>query len=459
MPLNCYEETVIPNKNLPACWQNQAALEELADFLQQNWAQRTAFYSDGQATSRQQFLQFTARQGIKTQKYVGSIVFKGKQLNIFPKVFRTEKGDNDTENLSVKHLMKNLVQWLTYCNRASYPFIRIASVPEDSEDLRELFITLYLRCVKNALDRGLFYRYEEQTENCDFVKGKADFKDYVTRKLPAGQANRFLCTYSDFLPDNQLNRILKFTCKSLLFKASKANQKAIHHILMKLSDVSDVKCTPQDCDAITLSKLHQNYAVILSMSKIFLLNKTSAYAMGNTDSFCFLFPTDLLFEGFVGGYMQSVLEETAKVRLQAGEASVFSDVVYDGQSLGKAVRMRNDILVEYPNAVFVLDTKYKMLSRFADSADVRKTVSEEITSADLYQMLTYAHARNAKDVYLLYPLFRFEAPEPCNPVGVHTAGDGTDPIRVHLVRLPFVFEENAERTKMQFTNVLASLFP
>ena len=71
------------------------------------------------------------------------------------------------------------------------------------------------------------------------------------------------------------------------------------------------------------------------MSKMFLLNKTSAYNVDNTESFCFLFPTELLFEGFIGGFMQSVLQGQAKVRLQASEESVFSDVIYGEQSLGK----------------------------------------------------------------------------------------------------------------------------
>ena len=112
MVLNSFEESPIKNKHLPDEWKSQAALDELSDFLQLNWEQRAVFYEDGEISSRQQFLGFTGQRGIRTNSYVGTIAFKGHQLNIFPKVFREEKDDNDTEELSLSHLMKNLVQWL-----------------------------------------------------------------------------------------------------------------------------------------------------------------------------------------------------------------------------------------------------------------------------------------------------------------------------------------------------------
>ena len=142
---NFFEESIIKNKYLPIEWQEQGSLDELAEFLQLNWEQRSVFYDDGKISSRQQYLGFGGQKAIRTNNYIGTIAFKGQQLNIFPKIFREFKGDNDTDSLDLKHLMKNLVQWLSYCNRIDYPFININSNLEDSEDLRELFITLYVR--------------------------------------------------------------------------------------------------------------------------------------------------------------------------------------------------------------------------------------------------------------------------------------------------------------------------
>lgn len=75
--------------------------------------------------------------------------------------------------------------------------------------------------------------------------------------------------------DNGSNRIIKHTCKLLMNITSKKNQKEIRTILSRLNEVSDVQCKPNDCNNIRLSRMHRHYGVIISMSKMFLLNKMS----------------------------------------------------------------------------------------------------------------------------------------------------------------------------------------
>ena len=460
MLLNCFEESTIKNKALPSEWRAQTSLDELADFLQFNWEQRSAFYDDGEVTSRQQFLEFTGQQGIKTKNYIGTIVFKGQQLNIFPKIFREDKDDTDTSELSLKHLMKNLVRWLEYCIKIAYPYISISSDLDDANDLRELFITLYIRYVKNAIDRGLFYRYEEQTEDCSSIKGKIDLKDYFTRKIPNGMPNKFSCTFSSFVFDNALNRIIKYTCKSLMNETSAANQKIIRHILMKLNDVADVKCTPSDCNQLRLSYLHKNYSVILSMSKMFLLNKTTTYSVDDTESFCFLFPTEVLFEGFIGGFLQSVIGSDGKVRLQASEMYLIDDIVYKGKSYGSKFKMRHDILAEYKDKVFVLDTKYKQLPRFDEDPEIIDASLSNVQEVDLRQIGEYAIKRGLLEGYLLYPMYRYEEEDLNSPKLLkRITVDGQDYIvTIYIVRLPFVFEDDIEHTKQMLTTSIRAIF-
>ena len=196
-------------------WQSQKNLDELSEFLQQNWEQRSVFYDDGEVTSKQQFLSFIGQKGIKTQNYIGTIVFNGEQLNIFPKMFRTDIDDHETDDLDQKHLMNNLIRWLEYCNKVEYPFISISSELNDSEDLKEFFITLYIGYVRSALERNLYYQYVDETDDCRSIKGRFDIRDYITGKIPSGRGNMFQCTYSKFEFDNQLNRIIKFTCKQI----------------------------------------------------------------------------------------------------------------------------------------------------------------------------------------------------------------------------------------------------
>lgn len=347
MILNYYENKIIKNALLPAEWKSQESLDELLNFLQSNWEQRAIFYDDGKVNSKQQFLDFIGQKNIRTKDYVGTIVYKGHQLNIFPKVFKEFKDDDDRKSLDLQHLMHNLVKWIEYTAKIDYPYISIAADMENTDDLQELFVSLYVRYVKAALDRGLFFRYEEKTDDLPTIRGRLDIKDYITKKYPTGQFGKFLCSYSTFEFDNLLNRVIKCTLKFVWNIATPSNQKIIRNLLNKLGEVSDQNCTPRDCDTIQLSKMQSKYKIILSMSKMFLLNKTTNYNLDTHDSFCFMFPTDLLFEGFIGGFIQSIFNEDAKVTLQASEVSLVDSIRLGDQEFTQAFVMRHDILIEH----------------------------------------------------------------------------------------------------------------
>lgn len=460
MILNYYENKIIKNALLPAEWKSQESLDELLNFLQSNWEQRAIFYDDGKVNSKQQFLDFIGQKNIRTKDYVGTIVYKGHQLNIFPKVFKEFKDDDDRKSLDLQHLMHNLVKWIEYTAKIDYPYISIAADMENTDDLQELFVSLYVRYVKAALDRGLFFRYEEKTENLPTIRGRLDIKDYITKKYPTGQFGKFLCSYSTFEFDNLLNRVIKCTLKFVWNIATPSNQKIIRNLLNKLGEVSDQNCTPRDCDTIQLSKMQSKCKIILSMSKMFLLNKTTNYNLDTHDSFCFMFPTDLLFEGFIGGFIQSIFNEDAKVTLQASEVSLVDSIRLGDQEFAQAFVMRHDILIEHKEkGMFILDTKYKEVSRFEGNTDFRYDLINDINSGDLYQVLTYAVSRGLDKVYLLYPQFRFEEKEP-NPAilkkSVEVEGQKSN-IDIYAVRIPFVFEDDDEKTSRCLKEAILSL--
>ena len=460
MILNYYENKIIKNALLPAEWKSQESLDELLNFLQSNWEQRAIFFDDGKVNSKQQFLDFIGQKNIRTKDYVGTIVYKGHQLNIFPKVFKEFKDDDDRKSLDLQHLMHNLVKWIEYTAKIDYPYISIAADMENTDDLQELFVSLYVRYVKAALDRGLFFRYEEKTEDLPTIQGRLDIKDYITKKYPTGQFGKFLCSYSTFEFDNLLNRVIKCTLKFVWNIATPSNQKIIRNLLNKLGEVSDQNCTPRDCDTIQLSKMQSKYKIILSMSKMFLLNKTTNYNLDTHDSFCFMFPTDLLFEGFIGGFIQSIFNEDAKVTLQASEVSLVDSIRLGDQEFAQAFVMRHDILIEHKEkGMFILDTKYKEVSRFEGNTDFRYDLINDINSGDLYQVLTYAISRGLDKVYLLYPQFRFEEKEP-NPAilkkSVEVEGQKSN-IDIYAVRIPFVFEDDDEKTSRCLKEAILSL--
>ena len=137
----------------------------------------------------------------------------------------TRASDYKMDRLSQDHLMENLIKWLDYCNRIWSRNINISTEFTDAKDLKELFISLYLGYVRSALERGLYYKYVEETNDISTIKGKFDIKDYVISKIPNGQADKFSFTYSTFEFDNMVNRIIKHTCQLLFNITDSANSK------------------------------------------------------------------------------------------------------------------------------------------------------------------------------------------------------------------------------------------
>lgn len=461
MILNMFEETSIRNEQLPLEWQSQNSLDDLSKYLQLNWELRNSIYKDKESTTQQSFLKFVGQKGIRTNNYIGTIVFKGHQLNIFPKMFREAENDNSTENLDTNHLMKNLIQWLDYCTSSNYPYVNITSDLVEENNLKDLFVTLYVKYVKSTIDRSLFYMYESKIDDRNNIRGTINFQNYICKKLPTGQAHKFECNYTEFVVDNQINRIIKYVCKLLMKQAKISNKRIIRDILIKLNDVADFSYTPNDCDGVRLNNSQVHYKIIMSLSKMFLLNKVSSYTVDRSEAFCFLFPTELLFEGFIGGYIQALFKDKAKVRLQASEMTLVDDIVYAGESYGKAFTLRHDILVEHEDVgLFILDTKYKMTDRFEGNHELKRSITSKVSQSDLYQIREYAAKRGISNAYLVYPMFRFEEEEVHMPKleGEIEIENEKFTITVHLVRVPFVFEENIDATKEMLSRTIERIF-
>ncbi len=463
MNLNYYEYTCIKNSKLPDSWQSQNALMEMQNFLQENWEQRLIFYNDKEISGKQQFLEFDGQKNIYTKNYIGTISFKGHQLNIFPRVFKTNKNDIDTDDLSLNLLIKNLVNWIEYSTKFDYPYINLKIDFSHTHDLQELFISLYVRYVQAALKRSGFYKYEEKTEDLSTIRGRFDLRDYYCNKYAKSKFDKFSCTYSTFEFDNLLNQIIKYTLKyiSKLSKTNSTNQKIIRKILMRMSDVSDKKCIPSDCDKIKLSKMQNNYRIILSMSKIFLMNSCSSYNVDKNESFCFLFPTEVLFEGFVAGFLQHILSEEAIVKIQDKEI-LSRKVYYGNEEIDTNITLRPDIVVNHKEkGIFILDTKYKETSTLSELAHNTRLLKDEIRSGDIYQVLVYAIKNGRDKVYLLYPQFRQEDIDLTPfviPIPIILEDGKEKIINIHFVRLPIVFESDVNKTKENLSKILLSLF-
>ena len=451
--VNLYEHQRIPKRLLNSTWHSPTFVEDLNSFLQANWNQRKAFYDDYSLSGKQKFLDLSRINDIGATNYIGTISFKGETINVFPKVFRLDEYDNySNDEWKIEDLINNLILWMSYSDKLNFPFIEMKSSETSIDNLLELFITIYVNYVKNAINKAPFYRYEEKTEDTKTIKGKINITDYARNKIPYGNNDIFQCTYSSFEYDNLLNRIIKDTCRLLLRLAnSQQNQAVLRKILYKLADVSDVKCSPYDCDKIHLNKLQRQYISILGMSKMFLMNKEASFNSGFTDSFCFMFPAEILFESFVAGFMKEQFSDVATVRSQTTETSL-AEAFLNGESLGEAFNLREDILVEKDSSIIILDTKYSIIDRF-ENARTNRTLS--IQDDWMKQIAIYCQKRNAIRGVLIFPLFRKEEPESTQMSYMIRLDDGTEK-EIRIIKVPFIFDD-VERNKLLLKNIISEV--
>ena len=83
--------------------------------------------------------------------------------------------------------------------------------------------------------------------------------------------------------------------------------------------------------------------------------------------------------------------------------------------------------------------------------------TEEVKQGDLYQVIEYASHRDLEDVYLLYPMYRFEEVEPHDVILVRESVSNKQ-INVHVVRIPFIFENDDKHTKRNIRDTIYKIF-
>lgn len=400
-----FEYTIIEDKELPTSWRGSKNISALERFLQANWEQRSILYNDGDKNTKQQFLDLDHRDRIKTRNYIGTIIFNNEKLDIYPKIY-----EDCGKELSTKDLITDITTWLSYCDKEKFPFIKTPSSFNKEENTFELFAFIYLQYVEEAIRKQLFFSYQEIRETGSNIKGKIDFVDYATKKFAYGKKHMMDYVYSSFDFDNDVNRIIKATCKMInRITNNKKNKEIIRRIMPKYEEVSDVICSPNDCDKAIIVEQKSIYKTIMQMSKMFLMNNTSSGLQGKIDSFCFLFPTELLFEGFIGGYIEEQYNnklqngKTLGVRLQHSK-EYLAKAYKNNVDIGDAFKLKEDIVIDDDEDFrMILDTKYKIIESFLEKPSSKKYGVED---DDMKQMVTYAIADEATHLCLIYPLKR-----------------------------------------------------
>lgn len=356
-----------------------ATFEQLENFILSNTTANNA-----QSTDALELMSISVKRGIgkiiTAKNYIGVLTFNdGTAIEILPKIVSTVPEHSQRAKKLVVDMLRSLTN-------VSYKSLQVTNVDIEKMPLLDIFIRMFLDEVFRLVKHGLRSSYETIAENRSFFKGKILFSEQLKHNF--SHKERTFTEFDEFTPNCPENRLVKSTLM-LLYKQthSSRNKTDIKTLLAAFDNV------PSSTDYTgDFSKAGKSYGTLLLWCQIFLTGKSFTSFSGSGVAFALLFPMETLFERYVAVQLKKVLPaEEFLISIQDKTHYLFL-------SPSKKFLLRPDIVItrKCDNAIFICDTKWKLLSSH--------TANLGISQADMYQMFAYQKKYNAKNITMLYPI-------------------------------------------------------
>lgn len=356
-----------------------ATFEQLENFILSNTTANNA-----QSTDALELMSISVKRGIgkiiTAKNYIGVLTFNdGTAIEILPKIVSTVPEHSQRAKKLVVDMLRSLTN-------VSYKSLQVTNVDIENMPLLDIFIRMFLDEVFRLVKHGLRSNYETIAENRSFFKGKILFSEQLKHNF--SHKERTFTEFDEFTPNCPENRLVKSTLM-LLYKQthSSRNKTDIKTLLAAFDNV------PSSTDYTgDFSKAGKSYGTLLLWCQIFLTGKSFTSFSGSGVAFALLFPMETLFERYVAVQLKKVLPaEEFLISIQDKTHYLFL-------SPSKKFLLRPDIVItrKCDNAIFICDTKWKLLSSH--------TANLGISQADMYQMFAYQKKYNAKNITMLYPM-------------------------------------------------------
>ena len=363
------------------CTLTPLTFESLETFILEN-------NKDG-ADGALELMGLSARRGvgkiITAKNYVGVIEMKdGTTIEILPKLY-----SQDTE-MSADMAKRVLLKMLRTLRSPTYKSFQSSDVDVCKMNVFEIFIRMFTDEVLGICKRGIKSNYEEVEENSTCFKGRIDFAKNI--KYNYAHNERVFVRHDEFTVNRPENKLLKSALDYLLSKTkTQRNKKDIKNLLSCLSEVELSTNYDVDFAKIASDRNTAHYAQALSWARAFLKGKSFTSFSGSQVASALLFPMESLFESYVDAALKKQLTPKG-YRVSAQDKSYY---LFDFPSKKFAIRPDLVITRLSDGAIFVMDTKWKMLSELY--------ANYGISHDDMYQMYAYQKKYRAQNVTLLYP--------------------------------------------------------
>lgn len=321
----------------------------------------------------------TASPGLKAGQVVGVLTVPGASMEILPKL--------DEEDGAIR---RSLTRMLAVALRLPIAANEWSAMATQQRDWLEILVQLFTVRLQAAARRGLPRRYQSQAEDLPLLRGKLDIRKQIIKD--ATNAAQLACVFDELSVDTPLNRVLKAAIQRLA-RVSRVedNRRRLVELAARFEFVGDSSNPLRE--PVKLDRTNTLFHRLHTLARLFLAGDWQSAASGKSEGFGLLFAMNDLFEVFVGRSMQAALSPR-EVNLQ--HQSKYALANFE-DSEEKLFLLKPDIVVD---GDIVVDTKWKRLD--LDKHKQKMDVAE----GDVYQMLAYAQAYNAKRLILLYPWHR-----------------------------------------------------
>ena len=349
-----------------------ATFEQLENFILSNTTANNA-----QSTDALELMSISVKRGIgkiiTAKNYIGVLTFNdGTAIEILPKIVSTVPEHSQRAKKLVVDMLRSLTN-------VSYKSLQVTNVDIEKMPLLDIFIRMFLDEVFRLVKHGLRSSYETIAENRSFFKGKILFSEQLKHNF--SHKERTFTEFDEFTPNCPENRLVKSTLMLLYKQTHSSRNKTDIKTLLAATDYTG-----------DFSKAGKSYGTLLLWCQIFLTGKSFTSFSGSGVAFALLFPMETLFERYAAVQLKKVLPaEEFLISIQDKTHYLFL-------SPSKKFLLRPDIVItrKCDNAIFICDTKWKLLSSH--------TANLGISQADMYQMFAYQKKYNAKNITMLYPM-------------------------------------------------------
>lgn len=360
------DERAAPHVTRAGCPRPQFVTESVASSLHD-----VAERAQARLRTPQGVLARTAKPSLRAGQVVGVVAARGATLEILPKI----DGEDGNVRASLVHMLATA--WDLHIAEGE-----IAALATQRLDLLEILIGLFSTRLLAAVRRGLPRRYVAHKEDLPKLRGKLDVTRQFTRLLM--RPDLLACRFDELSENTPLNRVFKATVTLLRNRArTHANLRRLDELSARLEFVDK---SPEPLrEPVRLDRTNTAFHELHKLARTFLQGDWQATNQGESPGFALLFPMNDLFEKYIARKM-FVAAHGRSVKTQPSRKFALHEGVKG------RFQLRPDLLVDGNT---VIDTKWKELKP--------KEQNFGVTQGDVYQMLAYANAYDAKRLVLLYP--------------------------------------------------------